>query len=180
MARRAHPDDTLLDLGLIQAYKGTIENLDRFGDQQVEGLIHQLVGIMIFSTSDRSGLLDAFTAAAQPSTRSRLIDEVAWTLGKSEAEVANAQWERWMRAYWNRRLGGIPLALHRTEYTSLVRWVRVAGTAHGVDAAELATRQLAGLPEHSQPSELLGDELTRDQPESAGRLLAHLLSTFDV
>ena len=168
-------NDALLDLGLLDAYGNAIEHTRAFGQEEREGLANDLVEMMLFSTKDRSGTLDLFTAQVDVSLRSYFISQVAWVLDQWERSAADEQWDRWMRQYWTARAVGSPRVLAIEEQSALAAWAHVS-LEHFVEAVDLVLASDARLPDHILPKEIVPEDIVEAHPNEAISVLTHLLS----
>lgn len=166
--------DELLEAGLLRDYLVTGRHVEAFGDDMRRRLAEHLAAVSLYSDIDPGTWATTFTRDAPTPLRVEWLNQVAWTLGRLDAEVRQRQWNRWMRDYWANRLDSIPLRLTFEEASALAGWV-----VHLEDSFEeavgLAVASPAGLEQHGQLLRELSNHVEHS-PTACARLLAHLLA----
>ncbi len=166
--------DQLLAKGLLHAYLDTVPHVAVLEDEMQRRLAEHLAAVALYSETDPGAWLSDFTRAAPVSLIVEWMNQVAWTLGRLDANLRRLQWARWMRDYWARRIDSIPKRLTPEEGSALAGWV-----VHVDDATEeavaLALATPAGLNQRGQT--LL--EISRhveQAPVAYAKLTGHLLA----
>ena len=177
----AHP--ALLEAGLLASFLNIAPYADRWGDIISRAFYRLLAAIALFTGINpvEHGWLDDFIAHAEPRSRVRWIAAVRSGLADLSASAADAQWDSWMRDYWERRLRSIPLPMTPEEASHISEWAAYLGERFP-QAVELATQFNAPIAE-LLPAALgrFGDESDRSDhlalhPEHAAQLLTHHLA----
>jgi hypothetical protein len=164
----------LLEDGLRERYEATFEHVGDFSDQFQTGFCNHLAGIAVYADDDPVPLLEAFTASVPPAICAQWMVQVSAVLRQISAEAVEQQWHRWMRAYWQHRLSGVPRTLTKEESAALALWV-VYLTESVEEAVELALQYESAVAEHSQFLWLLDGEKLDKAPVAYARLIAHCL-----
>ena len=181
----------LLDDGLqahFVAFAPYANNCDPTAQQ---GYAHMGAVLCLGSDGDDiNGLpipLRSFFSFASPATRTRFIQRVTQLLRDESSQTRAEQWHRWMRAYWEKRLKGLPQHLTGSEASALADWATLLDSDYPI-AVGLVLRHPTSL----QPGSLLATELLRvsrnsgpfvnlldRHPEATARLIAHLVKHTD-
>jgi hypothetical protein len=167
--------DQLLEAGLLADYLQTAAHMEGFGDEPRRQFADHLTAVALYSQIDPGTWTGPLTAALPAQERVEWLDHIAWELDRLEPYVLQAQWSRWMRGYWRRRLDSIPLPLTFEEASALAGWVVKLEEGAIDEAVALAIAAEAGLPQHGHVLHDLDDRVDR-APAAYARLLAHLLT----
>ena len=168
-------NDELLRTGLLEQYLRCAERVADLPHERHGQLAGHLAGIAVFSSTDPLDWTPIFTARSSVELRVAWLASVAHALADLDELAVEAQWRRWLGAYWSRRLDGVPLALTPGEATAIAAW---ALPLHGslTTALEYAVSAPASLGQHSDILWKLGAEHLARSPEGWATLLAHLLA----
>ena len=107
------------------------------------------------------------------------IRSVGRQLREMDAKDASAQWTRWIKEYWTRRIDSLPRPLTTDEASAMALWV-MGLPDDRLAAVELVERTNAGLVKddrvltHLTSSRREHEDLARDA-ETWARYLLHLL-----
>ena len=184
-------DQRLLEAGLLNHYLSLIPLLDKTTPETRRAFHHHLADIALFSGINpiENSWLGRFTRTAESQDRVGWIERVAHRLRNMPAEAAEAQWDAWIRTYWQNRLDSRPCVFTIGEASAIPEWAFTL-TDSFPEAAELAVQHEAGLDELSSvlmwldPSPDIEEEHPRPDyvtthPEHVNQLLTHLLSNTE-
>ena len=184
-------DQRLLEAGLLNHYLSLIPLLDSITPEARRAFHHHLADIALFSGINpvENSWLGRFTRTAESQDRVGWINRVAHRLRNMPAEAAEAQWDAWIRTYWQNRLDSHPCVFTIGEASAIPEWAFTL-TDSFPKAAELAGQHEAGLDELSSvlmwldPSPDIEEEHPRPDyvtthPEHVNQLLTHLLSNTE-
>ncbi|MBB5788806.1 SIR2 family protein [Jiangella mangrovi] len=142
------PNDGLLTAGLLDAYVETCRHHDALGSQLRHQLSAHLATIAMQAAADPLDWLPRFVVTAPEELRLSWADQVGHILEELNPDQAAAQWERWIRTYWARRVQSTPLPLARAEASTMARWLIGLASSRG-EAVTLLVQTPAGLSQHS-------------------------------
>ncbi|MCY4371811.1 MAG: DUF4020 domain-containing protein [bacterium] len=184
-------DQQLLEAGLLNHYLSLIPLLDKTTSEARGAFHHHLADIALFSGINpvENSWLGRFTRTAESQDLVGWIERVAHRLRNMPAEAAEAQWDAWIRTYWQNRLDSRPCMFTIGEASAIPEWAFTL-TDSFPEAAELAVQHEAGLDELSSvlmwldPSPDIEEEHPRPDyatthPEHVNQLLTHLLSNTE-
>jgi hypothetical protein len=165
----------LLAAGLLQLLLDTVPHRDDLSEQRGWKLLAQLAEIAVYAEIDPADWLRDFIQRATLAVRVEWAEQIAHVLRTSPPEVVEAQWQRWIRAYWNSRLEGSLMGLTTEEATAMAEWA-VYLTDSQEEGIGLALQHEAGLASET----LLFNELRQQDriaraAQQFAELIAHLL-----
>jgi len=166
--------DQLLGTGLLGSYLAAAGHLGEFREELRRQLCTHLAGVAVSSELDPLSWMPAFTTTVDVDQRVEWMRQVAWALEDLPADAVENQWRRWMRQYWENRLGSVPIQLTGEEASAMASWV-VYLRDSVTEGIALATAHPAGFPPHSNILRALATEEVRRAPIEFARLIAHLL-----
>ena len=129
--------------------------------------------------------LNRFTATADTVTRIRWIEAVTYELIEFPNDAADAQWNKWMRTYWENRLKSTPREMTNEEAAILASWAFCFDKRFS-DAVNLACQHTAPIDQaenhlgwtlNSIPHQSNNTDHVEAYPEETAKLLAHILSS---
>ena len=184
----------MLEAGLLDLYMGMVPHFNQhLSDRNSWWFYKHLASIALFSGLDpmAHSWLSRFTADSDIEGRVRWIQMVTEFLSELPCEAVDAQWDAWMREYWERRLESTPRAMTNREAACLSGW-SVYLQDRFPEAVDLACQHEAPLdclPDPPRPIMQLsrGSENIRDgdgeradqleaHPEQAAKLITHMLA----
>ncbi|MFK5689196.1 SIR2 family protein [Ornithinimicrobium sp. LYQ92] len=173
-------DDQILADGLLDSMLATMRRAnDLDNDEAIAQLGRQLATIALKSSLDPTGWVSTLTTDAPNVLKLAWIRSVGQQLRKMDPKDASAQWTRWIREYWTRRIDSLPRPLNKAEASAMALWV--LGLPHErLEAVELLERTDAGLVKddrvlmHLTGSRHEHQDLTCD-PTTWARYVVHLL-----
>jgi hypothetical protein len=169
-------NDQLLTAGLLDYYIAAAKHLDAFREDIRRQLCSHLAAVALFSELDPLPWMRAFTKTVEVSQRVEWMNQIAWTLGGIPTDAVEHQWRRWMRQYWQDRLGSIPLLFTSDEASAMATWVVHLTESRSIgEGVALATAHQAGLREHGRTLHLLNNDRIHHAPAQFAKLIAHLL-----
>ena len=184
-------DQRLLEAGLLNHYLSLIPLLDSITSEARRAFHHHLADIALFSGINpvENSWLGRFTRTAKSKDRVGWIERVAHKLRNMPAEAAEAQWDAWIRTYWQNRLDSRPCVFTIGEASAIPEWAFTL-TDNFPEAAGLSVQHEAGLDELSSvlmwldPSPDIEEEPSRPDyvtthPEHVNQLLTHLLANTE-
>lgn len=168
-------NDHMLSAGLLPNYIAAAAHVDRFGERSCRQLCRHLAGVAL--TSDLAPLewIKQFTSTVDIDVRAEWMRQVAWILDDLPPDAVEHQWKRWMRGYWQDRLGSIPRELTDEEASAMAEWVAhlTESIEEGVD---LVAAHPAGLDEHGHLLRQLDENRLQSAPVAFARFVEHLLT----
>lgn len=167
----------LLSAGLFEMYLETLDHVSVLGDGAESKLYEHLGSIAVLGEGQFAAdqWIERFTSVVEPPKRIEWAKHVSSLLQQLPVGAREAAWRAWMRAYWERRLEGVPGALNLAEASAMVPWILQLGDSFS-EGLDLALAAPAGFTEHSDLlSELTYEELRRS-PSQFATLIEHLLS----
>ena len=187
----------LLDAGLIEHYISMAGHLDRLESRRAAGAFcDHWAAIAFGSGPDGQDWLKQFTNKANAGDRVRWMHAVRRRLSDLDGSKPTANWDFWMRPYWENRLRSIPKRLTDEEGAALAGWTPHLDTRFP-DGVELACKDAAlGFLDGSNGlmsdgallvAELDGRGVQEDQsgamackyPEATSQLLTHMMSNTE-
>ncbi|MGH3683704.1 MAG: DUF4020 domain-containing protein [Pseudonocardiaceae bacterium] len=169
-------NDQLLTAGLLDNYIATAAHLDEFRKELRRQFCSHLAAVALFSELDPLPWMRLFTVAVDAAQRAEWMNQVTWRLDDMPMDAVEHQWQRWMRQYWQDRLGSVPLQLTVDEASAMAAWVvhltESGSTGEGVI---LATAHPAGLRNHTRILRDLNDDRMHHAPAEFAKLIAHLM-----
>ena len=188
---RGRNDQQLLEAGLLNHYLSLIPLLDKTTPETRRAFHQHLADIALFSGINpiENSWLGRFTRTAKSQDRIGWINRVAHRLRNMPAEAAEAQWDAWIRTYWQNRLQSIPRVFTIDEASAITEWALTL-TDSFPEAVELAVQPVAKLTEYSRVTIWLHEspnmpnteephprpDYVTTHPEHVNQLLTHLLS----
>ena len=148
----------LLEDGLLGHLAGFCEHAEQCSGIALRGFARLAAGLCLYADLEAAGgvreWLRQFTARAAVTIRTEFMRTVLVTLLEQDPEARAAQWSRWMRCYWQDRIGGLPRPLDTTEASALADWAILLDSDFP-EAVELARRSNSPLQEYSMlPAEM--------------------------
>ena len=132
--------------------------------------------------------LNSFSADASKAIRTEFIRSTARLLNDTDQATKTAEWHRWMRKYWQRRIKGLPQHCTAKERSALVEWVSLLDEDFPT-AVDMAVE----VPTSLQNDSMWPDEwylsIARtgsitgpfsQHPDATAKLIAHVLENTDV
>ena len=187
---RGRSDQQLLEAGLLSHYLRLIPLLDKTTSGARVAFHQQLADIALFSGINPldNGWLRRFIRTAESEDRVGWINQVAHRLRYMPADTAEAQWDAWIRTYWQNRLQSIPRVFTLGEASAIPEWAFTL-TDSFPEAVQLAVQHVAKLNElsritiwlHESPNMPNREEphprpdYLTTHPEHVNQLLTHLL-----
>ena len=130
-----------------------------------------------------------FVASSAEPLRVAFIDAVTKQMLPLSPGERSAQWRRWMRGYWQRRLESRPSVPTDTEAGALADWAALLDGDDFDEAVDLGTSRPTGLRHNSRLPLLLLETcwgsnsdagVIDGRPQQVVQLLAHLLASTEV
>jgi hypothetical protein len=174
----------LLEAGLIESYISMTAHLDRMN----RPFFHQHWAAIAFhcvKNPKQAEWIGRFTAKADPESRIQWMTSVRTALSELTSSEVTANWNTWMRPYWEGRLRSIPKRLTLDESAALAGWTPYLHNRFP-EAVELVCEQATALPSdsHLMFADLTGGHFPEDgseamadvYPEATAQLLTHMMS----
>jgi hypothetical protein len=165
----------LLDGGLLELLFEAIKHREDFEERSGQILLGHLASIAMSADRDPREWLSTFLRQATLADRVEWAEQIAHYLRTAPSELAEQQWQRWMRSYWQDRLRNVPMEMTVEEASAMAQWVLylTASTAEGI---ELALQYRAGMSSQSLfLHHLSNDGRVARSPDRFASLVAHLL-----
>lgn len=157
----------------------TLDHLNELDD--AEAFVTRLAAVSALSPHDpwHNGewLVDAIRMV-ETKHRARWAEQVCRYAESLTAEGADALWNRWVRAYWDDRITGVPQPLDEGERQAMVCWI-LPFRAH---SPEVVARIVAALPQridHFTFYRLDQSGLATSHAAEMGRLLRAVLHSVE-
>jgi hypothetical protein len=168
-------NDQLLAAGLLQQYLATTNLLVSADSNIRQALAGHMAAISIQSTLDLTAdnWLVQLTSGSDEGLRAEWFDALSDLLREGFGDP-ETEWARWLSGHVNARAKGIPLPLTERE-ASAVAEIVIQLDASFVDAVTLVERTPASLNHDRYLIHRLETGKATDHPESAARLVVHLL-----
>ena len=115
-------NEAMLQAGHLENYLKMVNRLGGLSESNRRYFYQHSAEIaLLFDTnSAEKNWLNQFTAIADTEARIRWIQAVAYKLIEFPNDAADAQWDRWIRTYWQNRLSSTPILLTNEEAANLV------------------------------------------------------------
>lgn len=168
--------NALLQAGLRDHYRDAAAHFNDLTDDTQRGLLQQLADVALRAEiSPLEGhWLPSIVSVLPEGAPANLAENVTWLLAKLPDDVAENQWQRWLREFWTSRLNGIPHSFSEDEASAISEWVAYLD-ASIPEAVALAVRHPAHLKKHSDVLNDLQDDRIHRYPDAIAHLLTHLL-----
>jgi hypothetical protein len=168
--------ERLVNAGLLDLMFETVENSEYLTDNRRRRLLGQFASLAIGGDDDPQDWLHNFTMRATSTDRAEWAEQVAHHLRNSPTEIAERQWDRWMRTYWQNRLAGVPRGMTVEEATAMTEWTLYL-TDSMLEGIPLALQHDLAPGEHTLILHVLAqDNRIARAPEQFARLVAHFLA----
>jgi hypothetical protein len=167
---------------LAGMYEQRLKGVDLLPTNLVRRFCADIAGISAYAIDHQfaGSLLKAFHRKANLEVRVVWARELHSIISAMDDGARVNMWNRWLRAYWENRLNGVPIVLDGQETGVMFDWVLSLG-AIAREAAELFCRgpqpQLA--PYRSAYKKLFEGTLLRSNPESVAKMLEFLAQNAD-
>jgi hypothetical protein len=140
-----------------------------------------LASIACFSTINplQHGWLNRFLAAAELEQRTMWAAAMSGTLGQMKEPDAQVAWDRWIQAYWQNRIEGLPVPLNSREVGEMVEWSILLQSAFSEAVTKICASPNASMTHSSLFYRLPKSEILAVHPASAAKLVLHLLRTAE-
>ena len=180
-------NQAMLEAGHLDYYLKMVSRLDQISEHSRHDYFGHLAAIALFSGMNpiEQGWLDRFTATAEIKARTHWIGAIASDLTELSGDAADAQWDRWMRTYWENRLNSTPKAMTKDEAASLTSWAFCLDNRFP-EAVELACQHSAPVDQADNNLDwILGriyhhsdnTDHVEAHPKETTILLTHILSS---
>ena len=179
-------NQAMLEAGQLDYYLSMTSRLEQISEHSRQNFYQHLAAIALFSGVNpiEQGWLNRFTATANMKARIRWIQAITSDLTELSGDAADAQWNNWMRTYWENRLNSTPNAITDDEAATLTSWAFCLDSRFS-EAVELACQHpapadraesnlgwtLGRIHYHSENTDHV-----EAHPEEAATLLTHILS----
>ena len=179
-------NQAMLEAGHLDYYLKMVRLVQHVNKRSKISFYKHLAAITLFSGINpiEHGWLKQFTASANIEARTLWMQAVSSDLTKLSGDAADAQWDRWMRIYWENRLASTPKRMTGEEASCLISWP-FSLHSRFPEAVQLACQHPVTI---DRTESNLGWTLGRtriepektnyieEHPEDAARLLTHILS----
>jgi hypothetical protein len=168
--------DELLSAGLLQVLLDTVAHRGELEERRGWRLFEQLAEIAVYAERNPQEWLSEFIQQATLANRVEWAEQVAHVLRTAPPELVEAQWHRWIHAYWEGRLDGRLMTMTTAEAAAMAEWALYL-TDSQEEAIGLALRHEVELASQCDVLHLLRrqDRIARC-PERFTDLVAHLLA----
>ena len=155
-SRRWSPE--LLEDGLLGHLEGFCGHADQCSGIACRGFSRLAADLCLHADLEAVGgtlqWLRQFTTRASEAIRTEFIRSVFLMLLDRDPETKTAQWHRWMRGYWQTRIGRLPRPLDTAEASTLADWCILLDSDFPV-AIAMSNQSRASLQKDSMlPAEL--------------------------
>lgn len=120
------------------------------------------------------GWIDDFISLAEPQDVAGFTRAVTFALRDLPEDFRQRAWDEWLRAYWQRRLDGLPRLMSSDEAREIVGWAVVIGE-RSPDAMSLAVAGPSGGAYDLFFHDLEKTQLPVEHPALVASLLGHVL-----
>ena len=174
----------LLDGGLIKSYVSMTAHLDRINWMH---FCRDWASIALYFVKGpkEAKWIGRFTATVNLEIRIQWMNSIREALSELASSEVTANWDTWMRTYWEDRLRSLPKRLIPDEAAALAGWTPYLHDRFP-EAVELACKKATALDadSHLMISNLTGRHPHRDEsetmagihPEATAQLLTHMMS----
>ena len=180
-------NEAMLQAGHLENYLKMVNRLDDISESNRRYFYQHLAEIaLLFDTnSAEQNWLNQFTAIADTEARIRWIQAVSHKLIEFPNDASDAQWNRWMRVYWDNRLRSTPKIMTNEEAGNLASWAFCLNKRFP-DAVDLACQHTAPIDQAEDHLDSILDRITyrsnntdhvEAHPEETAKLLTHILSS---
>ena len=168
----------LLDVGMAEQYVLAASNLGLMSEQARNRYFEHTATLACFGGEDPSAWVKRLVRTLDSHGRINWARAIGWTLEDLDSSQLEAQWSRWIGAYWRDRLDALPVPLTVEEWSAMAGWIVNLGPSLD-SATALLLQSPAGLPHDSNLLRRLTAERLEFAPTAYGQMLAHLLSHTD-
>ena len=180
-------NEAMLEAGHLEHYLKMVNRLNDLSESNRRYFYQHLAEITLLfdMNSAEQCWLNRFTATADTVTRIRWIEAVTYELIEFPNDAADAQWNKWMRTYWENRLKSTPREMTNEEAAILASWAFCFDKRFS-DAVNLACQHTAPIDQaenhlgwtlNSIPHQSNNTDHVEAYPEETAKLLAHILSS---
>jgi hypothetical protein len=170
------PSNPLLQAGLRDHFRDAAAHFNELTEDTQRALLHQLAEVALRAEINplEGHWLTNVISALPEGEPANLAENVTWRLARLPDDVAEHQWQRWLRKFWTSRLDGIPLVFSESEASAISEWIAYLD-ASIPEAVALAVRHPAHLRTHSNMLNDLRDDRIHSYAAAISELLTHLL-----
>ncbi|MPM67012.1 hypothetical protein SDC9_113927 [bioreactor metagenome] len=141
--------------------------------------ISQYVRVIVYFVDDPLKIwIPRFFKFSGDEIKCSLATEIKLFLRNISKEQQKAWWERWLKKYWENRLGGVPAKLVPGEIENMLEWLPLLKDSVFSEAVEVAIKM---PPVQLNISNLIYNlketKLTEESPDSMARLLIYIGDT---
>jgi hypothetical protein len=149
----------------------------RFGERQRESFCQFLAGIACYGSIDpvQNGWLQRFLKAVTLEERAMWANSTSWTLSKMKEPLADRAWDRWIGAYWQNRIDGLPMPLDTAEISAMIPWVKAFRLSYSKAIEKIYLSPLPKTEHGFFYHELNKSSLPKSYPEDTAKLILYLL-----
>ena len=176
-------NEAMLEAGHLNYFLQMVSRLDKINEANRRYFFKHLALITLLSDigSGDQSWLNQFTATADTVTRIRWIEAVTYELLELPNDATDAQWDKWMRTYWEDRLRSTPKKMTNEEAASLVGWA-FSFDKRFPDAVNLACQHEAPVDQATNhlgwtlnriPHQSNSTDHVEAYPEETAKLLTH-------
>lgn len=167
--------EDLLRAGLLQEALQAVSRASLFTEPLRHNLFGLFAHIAVHSTIDPATWVPTLIRNANTEGRVQWTDTVTDYLREVEPQEVEAQWERWMRSYWQDRLESVPRRINVQETSSMARWV-VYLSKSVAEGVQLALRHRAAFDQYARLLDELSGQHIQHDPLAFTQLVSHLLA----
>jgi len=114
---------------LLPHFNETVKHVEQFPERIREALVNHIAGLVLFGIENplAKGWMTRIVQKLQDSDLEQLAHTIDRSLDRTDSEIAERVWERWLKEYWNLRLLGTPKRLIGKEANKTACWALSVG-----------------------------------------------------
>lgn len=171
-----HWDDSILP-HLLPFYIQTIPKLSKEISAYGERFCEHLAEIALFSSINpiKQGWLQKFLGGVDSKYRVDWARFVGYRLESLKIDSAKTVWNRWIKAYWEKRVKGIPIPLDDEEKSQMIMWAASLDPVFPEVVKVICSSTAPDLKQTRFYNQFLEKGNFKNYPSESARLLKHLL-----
>jgi hypothetical protein len=172
-------NDDLLRAGLLQGILQTALRAKSFDKNSRNSLFQLSAQTALHSQLHPRDWVPRLIRNSDVEGRALWADHIGEYLRDLQPQEAEAQWARWLKAYWESRIESVPRRLDLSEASFMAQWI-VHLTESAQEGINLVLQRPAGLTPYSRLLGHIDEQTVQRDPGTWAEFVSHLLSNTDL